>query len=85
MKLRAERIGGEFSLQLVVGNVFQTQGLYCFQRTQAFEQRFFEGAADGHYFADGFHLRAEYVFGIPKLFEIPFGNLRHDVIDGGLE
>ena len=75
----------EFALQLVVGDVFESQRLDRFERTQSFEQRFLERAADRHHFADRLHLRAEHVFRFAKLFEVPLRNLGDDVIDRRLE
>ena len=49
------------------------------------QQRFLEGAADGHDFADRLHLRAERLVGAGKLFELPLGNLDHHVIERRLE
>ncbi len=52
------------------------------QRANALLQRFFEGPANGHHFADRFHLRSESAVSAGKLFELPFGNFHHHVIDG---
>src|SRR5436309_1836226 len=44
------------------------------KRADSLLQRFLEGAANGHYFADGFHLRTERFVGAGKFFELPLGN-----------
>ena len=56
-----------------------------FKRAPRLHQRFFEGAAHGHHFADRFHLRPERVVGAGKFFELPLGDLDDHVVDGGLE
>ena len=56
-----------------------------FQRAQAFLQAFLEGAADGHGFADAFHLRGERGVGLRKFLEGKARNLGDDVINGRLE
>src|ERR1700758_1052881 len=55
------------------------------ERTHALEQRLFERAADGHHFANRFHLRAEAFVGARKFLELPLGNLYDDVVEGRLE
>ncbi len=55
------------------------------ERANAFLQRFFERAADGHDFADGLHLRAERGVGAGKFLELPLRNFHDDVVDGRLE
>ena len=50
-----------------------------------FHKRLFEGAADGHDFADRLHLRAERGVRAGEFFELPLGDLGDDVIDGGFE
>ena len=56
-----------------------------FERAPGLHQRFLEGAADGHHFADRFHLRPERVVGAGKFLELPLGNFDDDVVDGRLE
>src|SRR5208282_5329071 len=56
-----------------------------FERTDSLHQGFFEGAADGHHFAHGFHLSAEGSVRAGEFFELPFGDFCDDVVDGGLE
>ena len=56
-----------------------------FERAQAFLQRFLEGAADGHGFADGFHLRVERGVGLGKFLEGEARDFGDDVINGRLE
>ena len=55
------------------------------ESTPGFHERFFEGAADGHDFADGLHLRAEGVVCAGELLKLPLWDLDDDVVDGGLE
>ena len=55
------------------------------KRTNSLLQGFFEGAANGHHFADRFHLRAESAIGAGELFELPFRNFHHDIIYSRLE
>jgi hypothetical protein len=55
------------------------------QRAQAFLQAFLERAADGHRFADAFHLRGERGVGLRKFLEGEARNLGHDVINARLE
>ncbi len=45
----------------------------------------FEGAPDGHHFADALHLRRQGVVGVRELFEGESRDLRHHVIDAGFE
>ena len=65
--------------------LFGAEGLAGFQAADAFPQGFFEGAADGHHFADGFHLGAERGVGAGEFLEGPLGDFDDDVIDGRLE
>ncbi len=51
----------------------------------AFLEGFLEGAADGHGFADGFHLRGQRFVGVGEFFEGPARDFNDDVVDGGLE
>ena len=53
-----------------------------FQASQRFLQRLFESTADGHGFADGFHLHGQNRVGIREFFECPAGNFGDDVVDG---
>src|ERR1700722_15326410 len=55
------------------------------ERANALLQGFFEGAADGHDFADRLHLRSESAVRAGKLFELPFRNLHDDVVDRRFE
>src|ERR1044072_1073030 len=73
---------GEFALQFIIGNAFESQRLHRFERTKTFEQSFLKRSANRHHFADRLHLRAEYVLRFAKLFEVPLRNLGYDVIDG---
>ena len=56
-----------------------------FQATQGLLQRFAEGAADGHHFADGLHLVAEGVVGVGEFLEGETRDLGHHVVDGWFE
>jgi len=55
------------------------------ERANALLQRFLERAANGHDFADGFHLRAQRGIRAVKFLELPFRNFYDHVIDGRLE
>src|SRR5436190_2660635 len=55
------------------------------QRAQAFLQAFLERAADGHRFADAFHLRGEGGVGLREFLEGKARNLGDDVINARLE
>ena len=55
------------------------------QRAQAFLQAFLERAADGHRFADAFHLRGERGVGLREFLESEARNLGDDVINARLE
>ena len=50
---------------------FRADSLAGIERADTLEQRFFEGAADGHDFADRFHLRVRAIVGAGKFFELP--------------
>jgi hypothetical protein len=55
------------------------------ERSNALHERFLEGAADSHHFADRFHLRGQRAIRLRKFFEIPARDLDYDVVDGRLE
>ena len=55
------------------------------KRANAFHQRFFERPADGHDFADRFHLRAEVFVSSGEFLELPLGNFYDHVVKRGLE
>ena len=55
------------------------------QPTQRLLQRFLEGSADGHHFADRLHLRRQAVVGQRELLEGKARHLGNDVVDRGLE
>ena len=55
------------------------------QRAQAFLQAFLERAADGHRFADAFHLRGERGVGLREFLEGEAGDFGHDVINARFE
>ena len=76
---RDETLLHERRIQLGAG------GFAGFETAQTFAQSLFEGAADGHGFADRFHLRIENGFGAGEFFELPARNFDDDVIDGGFE
>ncbi len=56
-----------------------------FQPAQRLLKRFFERAADGHRFADAFHLRGQGGIGLGEFFEGEPRDLGHHVIDRRLE
>ena len=56
-----------------------------FEPAQRFLERFLEGAADRHHFADRLHLRGQMRIGLREFFEREARNLGDDVIDGRLE
>ena len=64
---------------------FRSGFLAGFKRAQRLHQRFFEGAANGHHFADRLHLRTEVFIRSGEFFKLPLRNLGHDIIDGRLE
>ncbi len=66
-------------------DLFAADALAGIERADALHQRFFEGAADGHHFADRFHLRTERVVGAGKFLELPLRNLHDHVIERRLE
>ena len=55
------------------------------ERAQRLLQRFLERAADGHRFADAFHLRGQRRVGLREFLEGEARNLGDDVINGRLE
>ena len=57
----------------------------AFQRARAFLQAFPERAADGHRFADAFHLRGERGVGLREFLEGEARYLGDDLIDARLE
>jgi len=48
-------------------------------------QGFLECPADGHGFADGFHLRGERFVGLGEFLEGPAGDFNYAIVDGRLE
>src|SRR5690606_34170419 len=56
-----------------------------FERTQGLLQRFWEGAADGHGFADRLHRGGQAIVGAGELFKRKARDLGDDVVDGRLE
>src|ERR1700694_6048174 len=63
----------------------RTHSLTSIERANSLLQGLFEGATDGHYFADGFHLWSQRFVGTGKLFELPLRNLYNHVVKRGLE
>ena len=61
------------------------EGFAGFEAAHAFPQSFFEGAADGHHFTDGLHLRTEHGIRAGEFLKRPLGDLGDDVVDGRLE
>ncbi|MNQ47523.1 hypothetical protein D3C85_613680 [compost metagenome] len=72
-------------------DLFAVLGLFVhaihahFQAAQGFLERFLEGTANGHHFADGFHLRRQVVVGGREFLERETGDLRDDIIDRRFE
>ena len=70
----------------ILGSIFSDADcLAGVERAHALQQRFFESAADGHHFADRFHLRAQALVGAGKFFELPLRNLHDHVIERRLK
>ena len=55
------------------------------ESANAFHQRFFKGASDGHHFAHGFHLRAKALVGAGELLELPLGNFYDHIVERRLK
>ena len=53
--------------------------------TQAFLDNFLKGAADGHYFADGFHRRTQFAVNATEFAEVPAGEFADHVVEGRFE
>ena len=84
--VEALRVGSDQALADATGVDVVGAGLFAgLERANGFHERLFEGAPDGHDFADGFHLRAEGFVGPGEFFELPLGDLGDDVVDGGFE
>src|SRR6266700_1191589 len=75
-----ETLGENLGLDL-----FTAYALAGVERADTFHQSFLEGAADGHDFAHGLHLRAQALVGTGKLFELPLRNFDDYVIERGFE
>ena len=56
-----------------------------FQRPEALQERFLEGAPDRHRLAHRLHLRRERAVGLRELLEVPARNLDDDVVDRRFE
>ena len=56
-----------------------------FERAHGLEQRLLHRAAHGHHLARGLHLGAQLVRGVAELVEREAGDLRHHVVERGLE
>ena len=67
---------------LTIGSEPGTTG---FQRAQRFLHGLFEGAPDGHRFADTFHLRGQYGISLGKFFEGEARYLDHAIVDRRFE
>ena len=80
-ELRRERLVIDF----LVGTIADEAEAFDLQAAQGLLQALFEGAADGHGLADGFHLRGERFVGSGELLEGETRDLGDDVVDGGLE
>ena len=75
----------QFGEQLVFGQIVEVLGVAepvatGFQTANGFLEGFLVGFADGHDFADGFHLGAELVFGAFEFFKGPAGKFDDDII-----
>ena len=78
--------GGEgFVVDFFVGAIADEAEAFDFEAAEGFLEGFFEGAADGHGLADGFHLRGERFVGTGEFLEGETRDLGDDVVDGGLE
>ena len=66
-------------------NLFAAHALAGIERADALHQRFFEGAPDGHDFADRLHLRAQGVVGAGKFLELPLRNFHDHIVERRLE
>ena len=83
---QAVGIGGDqASLDQVFLKNGSAIGLAGFQAPHALAQRLLEGASDGHYFADAFHLRAEHWLGAGEFLKLPAWDLDDYVVDRRLE
>ena len=77
---RDELLGDQRRVELL-----GAEGLAGFEAAHALPERLLEGAADGHDFAHGLHLRAERGVGAGEFLEGPLGDLGDHVVDGRLE
>ncbi len=68
-----------------IGSIADQTEALDLQAAQGLLQALFEGAADGHGFAHGLHLRGERFVGTRELLEGEARDLGDDVVDGGLE
>jgi len=66
-------------------NLVSADTLACIERAHALHQRLFEGASNGHHFADRFHLRAQVFIRAREFLELPLGNLDDYVVERRLK
>ena len=64
---------------------FRPDSLARVQCPYAFEQSFFECAANGHHLADRFHLRTKAFIGSGEFLELPLRNFDYDIVEGRLK
>lgn len=83
LELALERGHVVFTAQIQAGRV--QADLAGFQATQGFLQRFLEGAAHRHDFADRLHLRGQACIGLREFFKGKARNFGDHVVDGRLE
>ena len=76
---------GQQFMDLIFRQAREGEALAGFERAHAFEQRFLEGAPDGHHLAHRAHLRAQPLVGAGKFLKLPLGNLGHHVVNRRLE
>lgn len=81
----AEFVGEGDVIDNDVGSVAEEAETFDLETAQGFLEALFEGAADGHGFADGLHLGGEGLVGSREFFKRETGDFGDDVVDGGLE
>ena len=74
-----QKLSQLIKIQLAIKGAGQS-GMTFFKTSHGFLKRFFKCSADGHHFADAFHLRAEYFFSGGKFFKRKSWNFDDDVI-----
>src|SRR5580700_1213237 len=74
--------GDEARLDQLFDELGGAVGFAGFEAAHALAERLFKRSADGHHFADAFHLGAEDGLRAGEFFELPAGNFDDYVIDG---